>query len=150
MADIQINGTLNAGNFRTRLEVKGDWTNSGTFTVGAPGNLCKVIFKGDGDQDVDPGGHGFEYVEIINTGALANTIAIVDDLDISQDLTIKQGTLDLTNAINDPTVDIGGSVTISSGAVWTKGSGTVTFDGSAQSYDDKNGSPNNIGNVVVD
>ena len=145
MLDLTIDGTL-IGNFRATLEVKGDWNNNGIFTAG---NLCKVIFKGETDQNVDPGGHGFDYIEIINTGAPANTIAISDDLDISQDLTFRQGTLDLTDGGN-PTVDIGGNITILNGAVWTKGNGTVTFDGSSQTFDDQNGSPNNIGNIVVE
>jgi len=39
---------------------------------------------------------------------------------------------------------------ITSGAAWTKGSGTVTFDGDEQNFTDNNGLANNIGDIVVD
>jgi hypothetical protein len=147
MLSLTINsgGALYAGNFRPTLEVYGNWTNDGTFTAG---NICKVIFKGAGNQSVDPGNNGFDYIQLDNDSN-ANTIAILDDIDIDKDLTLTKGILDLSSGTN-PTIEIGGNVTIISGAVWTKGNGAVTLNGDPQSYDDQNGSPNNIGNVVVD
>ena len=69
-------------------------------------------------------------------------------LKMTGDLTFTAGTLDLDT--NDKNINIDGDVDITSGATWTKGSGTVTFDGNDQEYTDNNGSPSNIGDVVVD
>jgi|TARA_B100000315_G_scaffold143031_1_gene132035 hypothetical protein len=147
MLSLTINsgGALYAGNFRPTLEVYGNWTNNGTFTAG---NICTVIFKGAGNQSVDPGNDGFDYIELDNASN-ANTIAILDDIDISKDLTLTVGILDLSSVAN-PTIEIGGNVTIISGAVWTKGNGAVTLSGDLQNYADPNSPPNNLGNVVVD
>ena len=147
MKNITINATLDASPFFTTLEVYGNWVNNGTFTTGS---YNEVKFKGNTDQSVDPGGDEFNDILLNNTGSPGtNKIAIVDDIDINDELTFTSGTLDLTDGGN-PTVKIGGDVTISNNAVWAKGIGTVTFDGSEQDFEDLNGSPNNIGNIVVD
>ena len=146
---IDSGGTLNAESYYVTLEVFGDWLNNGTFDF-TPFTDNLVKFRGTEDQEVRPGGDGFEYIELNNTGSgSGNKIKIKGNIDISQNLTFTKGTLDLTDGGN-PTVDIGGNVTILNGAVWTKGNGTVTFDGSSQTFDDQNGSPNNIGNIVVE
>ena len=146
---IDSGGTLNAESYYVTLEVFGDWLNNGTFDF-TPFTDNLVKFRGTEDQEVRPGGDGFEYIELNNTGSgSGNKIKIKGNIDISQNLTFTKGTLDLTDGGN-PTVKIGGDVTISNNAVWAKGIGTVTFDGSEQDFEDLNGSPNNIGNIVVD
>ena len=64
---------------------------------------------------------------------------------------------DLTNNSNAAlsmstyNVSIGGDLTIANGATWTKGSGTVTFNAASnQTLTDNNGTPQNLGTVVVD
>ena len=148
MLDLTIisGGTLNGNTLFSELEVYGNWINGGTFITGVRNT---VYFKGAGNQAVDPGGDEFNDVWLVNTGGAANTIAISGNIDINKNLTFTSGTLDLTDPVN-PTVEIGGDVTISTGAVWTKGSGNVTFGGTSQSFSDGNVSPNNLGNVVVD
>ena len=60
---------------------------------------------------------------------------------------LTAGTLDLSTS--NPTISIGGNLTIANGAVWTKGSGIVTFDGSSQTYSDNNTTKQNIGNIQI-
>ena len=146
MMDLTINsgGILNANVFFSTLDVYGNWTNNGTFTTGG---WNTVTFKGNQNQLVKPGGDEFNDIVLSNTGTLAKTIAIFSNIDINNNLTFTMGILDLDT--NDPAISIGGNVTISNGAVWTKGLGTVTFDGGTQNYNDQNASPNNIGNVTV-
>ena len=143
---IRSGGILNGAELFSILDVYGDWTNLGTFTAGARNT---VIFKGGGNQDVTPGGDDFNDLELINTGAPGSSIKIKGNIDINKNLIFISGILDLTDLVN-PTVEIVGNVTISNGAVWTKGSGTVTFDGGEQNFTDNNVSANNIGNIVVD
>ena len=143
---IRSGGILNGAELFSILDVYGDWTNLGTFTTGTRNT---VVFKGVGNQDVTPGGDEFNDLQLINTGAPGSSIKIKGNIDINKDLTFTSGILDLTDGVN-PTVEIVGNVTISSGAVWTKGSGTVTFDGGEQNFTDNNVSVNNIGNIVVD
>ena len=62
---------------------------------------------------------------------------------------------DLTNnavlSMSTYNVSIGGDLTIANGATWTKGSGTVTFNAASnQTLTDNNGTPQNLGTVVVD
>jgi len=148
MLDITISsgGTLNGEAHFSILDVYGDWTNLGTFTTGSRNT---VIFKGGGNQDVTPGGDEFNDLELENTGAPGSVIALSGNIDINKNLTFTSGILDLTDGVN-PTVEIGGNVTISNGAVWTKGAGNVTFDGTSQTFSDGNASANNLGNVIVD
>ncbi len=143
---IRSGGILNGAELFSILDVYGDWTNLGTFTTGTRNT---VVFKGVGNQDVTPGGDEFNDLQLINTGAPGSSIKIKGNIDINKDLTFTSGILDLTDGVN-PTVEIVGNVTISSGAVWTKGAGDVTFDGGEQNFTDNNTSVNNIGNIVVD
>ena len=140
---INVGATLNASAFFAKIRVKGDWTNNGTFSTSATG---EVSFNSAArNQIVDPGGDTFPDLILNNTGF---TILISDHIDINGDLTFTAGTLDLDT--NDKNINIDGDVDITSGATWTKGSGTVTFDGDDQEFTDNNGSPNNIGDIVVD
>ena len=140
---INAGATLNASAFFAKIRVKGNWTNNGAFSTSTTG---KVWFEsGAANQIVDPGGDTFPDLILNNSGF---TIRISDHIDINGDLTFETGTLDLDT--NDKNINIDGDVDITSGATWTKGSGTVTFDGNDQEYTDNNGSPSNIGDVVVD
>ena len=141
---INSGGTLNASAFFAKIRVNGDWTNNGTFSTSTTGEVSFV--SGGTNQIVDPGGDTFPDLILNNPGF---TILISDHIDINGDLTFTAGTLDLDTS--DKNVNIDGDVDILSGATWTKGSGTVTFDGDGdQEFTDNNGSPNNIGDIVVD
>ena len=74
-------------------------------------------------------------------------LTIASDLEIDNDLTLTDGTLDLDT--NDPAISIAGDLAIADGAVWTKGSGTATFDGVTQSMSDANNTPNNLGGALI-
>jgi len=138
---IASGGTLNSTNLNTTITVKGNWDNSGTFLSG---NSSTVTFSGTSDQTVDPGGNGFFALVLDNTG---NTIIFSSIININGSLMLTAGTLDLSTS--NPTISIGGNLTIANGAVWTKGSGIVTFDGSSQTYSDNNTTKQNIGNIQI-
>ena len=141
--DLTINGTLHASATYAEIKVKGDWTNTGTFNTST---TSIVTFNSTtADQTVKPGGDSFPDLILKNTGFSIN---IYDNIDIDGDLTLTTGTLDLDT--RDQNVNIEGNVVINSGATWTKGDGTVTFDGGTQTYTDNNGSTTNIGDIVVD
>ena len=141
--DLTINGTLNASATFARIGVKGDWTNTGTYNTST---TSIVTFNSTtADQTVKPGGDSFPDLVLKNTGFSIN---IYDNIDIDGDLTLTTGTLDLNT--RNQNVNVSGDVEIALNAVWTSGSGTVTFDGGAQTFTDNNGSATNIGDIVVD
>ena len=145
MKNLTINAgaTLDASGTSTKIIVKGNWLNNGTFLKSGSGT---VTFNSTvADQSVDPGGSTFPALVLSNLGF---SITISDHINIDGNLTLNAGILDL-NADNK-NVNIAGHVVITSGAVWTKGSGTVTFDGDEQNFTDNNGLANNIGDIVVD
>ena len=141
--DLTINGTLNASATFATIGVKGDWTNTGTYNTST---TSIVTFNSTtADQTVKPGGDSFPDLVLKNTGFSIN---IYDNIDINGDLTLTTGTLDLNT--RNQNVNVSGDVEIALNAVWTSGSGTVTFDGGAQTFTDNNGSASNIGDIVVD
>ena len=141
--DLTINGTLNASATFAKIGVKGDWTNTGTYNTST---TSIVTFNSTtADQTVKPGGDSFPDLVLKNTGFSIN---IYDNIDIDGDLTLTTGTLDLNT--RNQNVNVSGDVEIALNAVWTSGSGTVTFDGGAQTFTDNNGSATNIGDIVVD
>jgi len=140
---INLGATLDASDISTKIIVKGNWLNNGTFIKSGSGT---VTFSSTvADQSVDPGSSTFPAMVLSNLGY---SIRISDHINIDGDLTLTTGTLDLNT--DDKNVNIAGHVVITSGAVWTKGSGTVTFDGDEQNFTDNNGSLTNIGIIVVD
>ena len=70
------------------------------------------------------------------------------DMTVNGNLTLNSGaTLDMSTY----NITIGGNLSIANGATWTKGSGTTTFNPtSSQTLSDNNGTPQNLGTVVVD
>ena len=141
--DLTINGTLNASATFATIGVKGDWTNTGTYNTST---TSIVTFNSTtADQTVKPGGDSFPDLVLKNTGFSIN---IYDNIDIDGDLTLTTGTLDLNT--RNQNVNVSGDVEIALNAVWTSGSGTVTFDGGAQTFTDNNASASNIGDIVVD
>ena len=125
------------------ITVGGDWSNNGSFSS----NSGTIIFNGTANQVLTPGSSSFYNLTLNNTGT-DNNLTIAAAIDINNALALTAGTLDLD--ASDPDISIGGDLTIASGAVWSKGSGTVTFDGAAQSLSDLNTTPNNIGIIIVD
>ena len=140
---INLGATLDASDISTKIIVKGNWLNNGTFIKSGSGT---VTFSSTvADQSVDPGSSTFPAMVLSNSGF---SIRISDHINIDGNLTLSAGILDLNT--DDKNVNIAGHVVITSGAVWTKGSGTVTFDGGEQNFTDNNGSTTNIGIIVVD
>ncbi len=126
------------------ISIAGNWANSGTFTARAG----TVTFNGTANQTLTPGTGAFYNLTLNNTGTTNQSIIPQAALDVDNTITITDGTLDLSGNYN---VNIGGDLTIENGAVWTKGTGTTTFDGAgSQTLTDNNSTPNNLGIVVVD
>src|SRR3989338_6496881 len=117
------------------------------------GTTDKIIFNGTAYQSFTTAEQAFTDISINNTGdeALDENITIVGSLNIAGDLTMTDGKLDL--ATNDPNVELGGNVSIASGAIWAKqddGAATVTFNGTAaKTYEDLNATKQNLGLVSI-
>lgn len=140
---INLGATLDASDISTKIIVKGNWLNNGTFIKSGSGTI--TFSSTVADQSVDPGSSTYPAMILSNPGF---SIRISDHINIDGNLSLSAGTLDLNT--DDKNVNIAGHLVINSGAIWTKGSGTVTFDGDEQNFTDNNGSTTNIGIIVVD
>jgi hypothetical protein len=136
--------TLDVSGNDYSINVARHFANSGTFTM----QEGLVTFDGTDDQALTSGGSSF-FAIIFNTGGAATKkLSVNGTLTMTNNLTITAGTLDLDSL--DPNVNIAGDVSIANNAIWTSGSGTLTFNGTAQTFEDLNGSPNNLGNISID
>jgi hypothetical protein len=125
------------------INIGGNLTNGGTFTS----QDGTITFSGSNDQEFTTGGNSFHNIIFNNAGGNDKLLVISGNLVIDNDLTLTTGTLDLDT--NDPDISIGGDLTISDGAVWTKSDETVTFDGATQSLSDANNTPNDLGDALI-
>jgi hypothetical protein len=124
------------------ISVGGALENNGTFSA----QDGMVTFNGSDNQIFTPGSSSYYNITLNNAGD-DKLLTIASDLEIDHDLTLTDGTLDLDT--NDPAISIAGDLAIADGAVWTKGSGTATFDGVTQFMSDANNTPNNLGNALI-
>jgi len=124
------------------ISVGGALENNGTFSA----REGTVIFNGSDNQIFTPGSSSYYNITLNNAGD-DKLLTIAGDLEIDHDLTLTDGTLDLDT--NDPAISIAGDLAIADGAVWTKGSGTATFDGATQSLSDANTTPNDLGGALI-
>lgn len=131
--------------------VSGNWTNTstsaswnaGTATINANGTAAQVLGLNNGNS----ANITYYNFTISNAGNVtvtlgANTLAITGLFNISR----TTGTV--TAATNNPTLNISAGFTIASGAVYTKGSGTTTFNGTGN-VGDSNATPNDCGTVTT-
>jgi len=135
---------VSASNFA--ISVAGNWANSGTFTPQS--GTVTLVGNSVADQTVTTSDQAFYNLTLNNDEDTHVKAVISGILDVNNDLTLTDGTLDLDT--NDPNVFIGNALSIADGAVWTKGDGTTTFDGDACTLTDNNGTPNNLGIIKVD
>jgi hypothetical protein len=136
-----------SGSENYSVSIEGALENNGTFSA----QEGTVTFNGSDNQVFIPGSSSYYNITLNNSGGDEKTIVIrpfLGDLNIDNDLTLTDGTLDLDT--NDPAISIGGDLAISDGAVWTKGSGIVTFDGATQFLSDANTVSNNLGDALID
>jgi|TARA_B100000315_G_scaffold19665_1_gene17289 hypothetical protein len=124
------------------LSIKRTFANSGTFD----GKDGTVTFDGTDHQQLTSNGSTFNNLIFANTGGADKTLTIQDALDIDGNLTVTSGTFDISTNVN---VALAGDLTIANLSVWTKGSGTLTFDGTTQAFSDGNGTPNNLGHISI-
>ena len=100
----------------TRINVGGNFTNNGTFTV----DDGSVNFNGSGSQSVNA--NTFNTL-LVNKSS--GTLTLSGDLVINSDLTVSSGTLDLSTYLADRS-NPGGTFTLGSGAT-LKVAGAVNF-----------------------
>ncbi len=140
--------TLDVSGSYFAISVAGNWANSGTFTPQS--GTVTLTGNGSADQTITTNDENF-YNLTLNNDEETHVKAVISGLlDVDNDLILTDGTLDLITSDPDPNVNIGNDLTIASGAVWTKGTGTTTFYGADCSLTDNNGSPNNLGKIKVD
>lgn len=136
-------GTVGGGS--STFTVRGNWSNSGTFTCGT----STVIFNGSSAQTITSGGDAFYNLSISNSGSA--DINVSGNLDINRTFTTSlSGTLRLDYGVTSPNVNTAWNVTIGNGFSITHGTGTWTFDGTT-TYSDIN-APNNtrdIGTISI-
>ena len=120
------------------LNVDGDWTySSGTVDY----STGSVNFNAaSGTKTITSGGQTF-YNLTINDGGGTATYQPADTLDINGGFTLVDGVFDL--ATNDPVMHVA-TTFILSGGTFSKGAGTVTFDGDVT----VNAGGQNLGEVI--
>ena len=141
---ISANATLSASDSAS-FTVAGNWTNSNVFTH----NSGTVTFDGAANQTATTNAQAFGNLILNNTGDTPGTndkLILSGNLTVAIDLTVTDGTLDLTT--NDPVTDVGDDVSIASNGnilasdssaftvagnwsnsgAFTHNNGTVTFD----------------------
>ena len=118
------------------LKVSGTVTSMGTLST----TNGTVTYDG-GVQDVATGSY-YHLSLSGGTKILGGNITVNGNLSNAADATLDMNNHDVT---------IKGNLTLESGAGWTKGSGTTTFNSStSQTLTDNNATAKNLGTVVVD
>ena len=125
------------------------WTHTAGTVTGL--DTYTLTFKDDTNGSFTHGSLTYGNIEINRTSSNTG----YDDLyissgtlDINGNLTITDGDIRLNT--NNPNINIAGNFSIASIATFTKGTGTLTFDGtSAATFTDSSVTPQDIGNVVI-
>jgi hypothetical protein len=140
--DLAISGgvTLDVSGTSYDLTVKRMFMVTGTFL----GQAGTVTLNGTVHQVLTSSGSTFNH--LVFAGGADKKLTIADHLDVDGNLTVTSGIFNILGAIN---VELAGNLAIANGANWTKGDGTLTFDGSTQTFSDGNGSPRNLGNISI-
>ncbi len=113
------------------IKVGTNWTNIGTYNA----NGSKVIFNASsGDYIISTGGTGTgkDFYDLeINAGT--STYTLDNPMDVDNDLTITQGTLDLASSGNSLSVGGDWYINTGNGGSFDANTADVTFDGISQS-----------------
>ncbi len=96
----------------------------------------------------------YKNLEVSPAGTVTHTLgsAASQTLTVTGNLTLGNGTNSgtITAATNNPTINIGGNMTIAVNTTYTKGTGTTTFNGTtAATYTDNTSTKQNIGIVTL-
>jgi len=123
---IASGATVNGGT--GSFNIYGNWSNSGTFN---PETGTIVFANGAIDQTIDNGTSSFYNITFSNT---SNTVSLINNkLDINGNMSLTSGIL----SAGSQNIEVAGNWT--SGATFTPGTGTVTFDGTGTSTMSKTG-----------
>ena len=138
--DFQNYGTFTAGSYTH--EVNGSWDNNSTINM----NGSTVVFAATSStESINSSGANFNNVTLgTTTGSGIWTLG--STLDINGNFTVSRGTF----ARGTTAITIAGNLTNGSAGSWT-GLGTTTLDGTvAATWNDQNGTLQNVGKLVVD
>ena len=124
------------------LSAKGSWSNSGTF---AHSSGTVTFTSTSSGKTIDAGSSPF-YIVIFD-GVSGGWQLSTSTLDIDNNLNITNGTLDAASQ----DINVAENLTLAAGGYFTKGTGTLTFDGSGiNNWTDNNTTTQDIGNVAID
>lgn len=141
--DVENNGTFIA---TTTLYVDGSWVDAATSTLTGSTIIFSATSTAETINQTGAITPAFNNVVFGTTTTVSASWAPTIDMDINGDLSVSYGTLNRAGI----DITVAGDITTASGASWS-GLGTTTFDGSATAtWGDQNGTPENIGYVVVD
>jgi hypothetical protein len=122
------------------INVSGSWINSGTFTSAS----STLTFNSTTTETIVAGSSPFWILTFNGSGG--EWQISTNTLDVNNNLNITLGTL---NA-GSQNINVAGNLTLSSGGLFTKGTGTTTFDGSSTNiWTDSNASKQDMGNVSI-
>lgn len=133
--------TIYATTTLINVSVGGNWTNSGNFTA----NTSTVTFTATASgKTITTGGSPFYNLTFDGSGG---EWTLQDALDVNNNLNLTAGTL----IASSQNINIAGDLTLASGGYFTKGTGTLTFDGStAKTWTDNNATKQDMGSVIID
>jgi len=147
--DVDIDGTITITatvvGGSGRFYIRGDWSNSGTFTK----ETSYVYFCGRSNQTITSGGSAFHHLGITNDTSV--DLIISGNLDVDGNFygDSQVGSLILNNGFIQPNVNTAGSVTFANGFSVTHGTGTWTFDGTTTYTDNNPFNIQDIGDISI-
>lgn len=143
--DIDIEGTIVASG--NTFEVSGSWTNVGTFTA----NTSSVVFNATSTSEIiNSTGATTASFNAVTFGQGVSTAswALSSPFDVNGNLTLSSGTLAPGAGY---AITVAGNLSVGASGIFTKNTGTTTFDGTGTSYWSDASSPKqDMGTVVVD
>jgi len=139
--DLNItNGVLDVTVTNHALNVKGSWSNSGTFQA----RNGTVTFNGtSAGKTIDPGLSPFYNLTFNGSGG--EWTLSTNNLDVNNDLNITAGTLS-ASTLN---INLAGNLFIGANGIFIKGTGTFTFDTDTTASWTDNSSGQDLGTVVI-
>ncbi len=135
-------GTLDANG--QNINIAGNWNNTATFTHGS----ATVDFDaGAGTQQLNSGGTGVTKAFNNLTHSGAGTLQLdTNDLDVDGIFTNSDGTFDADT--NDKNMSFAGAWNNTGDAIFSRGSGTMTFDGTSTVINSSSNVPD-LGAVTI-
>lgn len=151
LADFTVNGNVTFSSDITKIEtqnhtitVGGNWSNSADSLLGT----LNLVFNSAGVQTLNSGGTTAPYTFNNLTHSGAGTLQLVtNDLNVDGVFTNQNGgTFDADT--NDKNMTFAGNWNNTTGGIFTRGSGTLTFDGTSD-ITDSSANTASLGSMVI-